>query len=204
MPGTRSQYSIGAAAVVAAVTVGFALGRGADPHPPGALGASPAQQADQSPREPDEAAFWQMIADTRGAAGNDTGRQADLLEARLEQAAPQKAAGFARIHHRLDQRAYTWRLWGAAHMIEDGCSDDCFLDFRAYLISLGRGPYEQALADPDSLASFAEDREAGNWEDAFVPDDEPDLEGEPRGTPFNEDDDAGLARRYPRLAARFR
>jgi hypothetical protein len=51
-------------------------------------------------------------------------------------------------------------------VIEDGCSDDCFRDFRGYVISLGRGPYERALANPDSLASVAQDAEAGDWENA--------------------------------------
>ncbi len=125
---------------------------------------------------------------------------------------------FARIRHRLDRRAYTWRLWGAARVIEDGCSDDCFRDFRGYLISLGRGPYERALRNPDSLASVAADAETGDWENAddVAPDayssvtsddfplDDSDLSGRPHGTAFSQDDEAGLARRYPRLAARFR
>jgi Protein of unknown function (DUF4240) len=153
---------------------------------------------------PDESAFWQLIADTRGAAGNDTGRQAELIRVRLRKLSPRTRREFTRIRSSLDRRAYTWDLWGAAHVIEDGCSDDCFHDFRAYLISLGRGPYEDALANPDSLASVAQDDETGDWEDAFAAQDEHDLDGDPRGTPFDEDDDAGLAHRYPRLAERFR
>jgi len=165
-----------------------------------------------------ETEFWQLIAQTRSAAGNDTGRQSGLLEDRLTELSPQAIIEFARIRHRLDERAYTWRLWGAATVIEDGCSEDCFRDFRAYLISLGRGPYEAALENPDSLASVAEDPETGDWENAdnVAPDayssvtgndfplDDSDLSGRPRGTPFNDNDEAGLARRYPRLAARFR
>src|SRR4051812_27947969 len=146
-------------------------------------------QPAEAPRpaaQPDDSAFWQLIADTRSAADNDTGRQSELLKVRLRQLSPQARAEFARIRRRLDRRAYTWRLWGAAQMIEDGCSDDCFRDFRAYLISLGRDPYERALADPDSLASVAEDRETGNWEDAFAAEDDLDLDSEPRGAPFDE------------------
>ena len=101
-------------------------------------------------------------------------------------------------------------------MIEDGCSDDCFRDFRGYVISLGRNAYEQALRDPDSLASVAQDAETGNWENAdnVAPDayasvtggdfplDDSDLSGPPAGKPLNLDDPS-LARLYPRLAARF-
>jgi hypothetical protein len=194
-----------AAAVIIVVALVVAASRGNGPGPASAPGATPAQagRAPSAPAGLGETRFWKLIADTRSAAGNDTGRQAELLTTRLEQLSPQGIAEFTRIRRSLDRRAYTWSLLGAAQMIEDGCSDDCFHDFRAYLISLGQGPYEQAIVNPDSLASVAEDRETGGWEDAFAPEDESDLSGEPRGTPFNEDDHAGLARRYPRLAARF-
>jgi hypothetical protein len=165
-----------------------------------------------------EATFWRLMSETRSAAGNDSGTQSELLKERLTQLSPGAILEFARIRHRLDERTYTWDLWGAAYVIEDGCSDDCFRDFRSYLVSLGQGPYEDALSNPDSLASVAQDAETGNWKnadnvaaDAYssvtgsdFPLSESDLSGPPRGTPFNENDIAGLARRYPRLAARFR
>jgi hypothetical protein len=184
--------------------------------------AQPAPQetrvAERGPAQPADAGFWSLIAETRAAAGNDTGRQSELLKDRLTQLSPRAIVEFARTRHRLDQRAYTYGLWGAASVIEDGCSDDCFRDFRGYVISLGRGPYERALANPDSLASVAQDAEAGDWENAdnVAPDayssvtggdfplDDSDLSGRPRGTPFNDNDRGSLTRRYPRLAARFR
>ena len=165
-----------------------------------------------------EAAFWQLIAETRTAAGGDTGGQSELLKERLTRLSPQAITGFEDIRHRLDERAYSYDLWGAAYVIEDGCSDDCFRDFRGYLISLGPGAYANALRNPDSLASVVQDAEAGNWENAddVAPDayssvtgnDFPrevsDLSGLPRGTPFDENDSSALARRYPQLTARFR
>jgi Protein of unknown function (DUF4240) len=102
-------------------------------------------------------------------------------------------------------------------VIEDGCSDDCFRDFRAYVISLGRSAYERALREPDSLASVAQDAETGDWENAdnVAPDayssvtgqdfplDDSDLSGPPAGRPISLDG-ASLRHRYPRLATRFR
>jgi hypothetical protein len=199
------------------VTVTVSAPSAASPTQPAAqTGASDAGSL--APVRPDESAFWQLIEETRRAAGDDTGRQSQLLEERLTRLSPQAIVEFARIRHRLDERAYTWDLWGAASVIEDGCSSDCFRDFRSYLISLGRGPYENALKDPDSLATVAQDAEVGDWENAdnVAPDayssvtgndfplDDSDLSGRPRGTAFDENDAAGLARRYPRLAARFR
>jgi uncharacterized protein DUF4240 len=166
----------------------------------------------------DEAGFWRLIADTRAAAGNDTGRQSGLLEARLRKLPAAQIAAFERIRRGFDQRAYTWDIWGAAYVVEDGCSDDCFRDFRAYLISLGQGPYDTALRNPDRLAGVVQDAETGDWEnaddvapDAYqgvtgqdIPGDSSDLSGNPRGTPWDDDHAEVLVRRYPRLAARFR
>jgi hypothetical protein len=165
-----------------------------------------------------QASFWQLIGETRAAAGNDTGRQSELLKEQLAKLPGPSILQFDRIRHSFDLRAYSYDIWGAAYVMEDGCSDDCFRDFRGYLISLGRGPYEAALQNPDSLAAVAQDAETGNWEgadnpspDAYAsatgsdfPIDEPDLSGTPRGKPFDENDTAALAARYPRLYARFR
>jgi uncharacterized protein DUF4240 len=169
-------------------------------------------------RQMDQASFWGLTAQTRSEADNDTGRQSELLEEQLSKLPPQQIVAFQRIRHRLDERAYTWDLWGAAYVIEDGCSDDCFRDFRAYLISLGPGPYEAALRDPDSLASVVQDAETGDWEnadsvaaDAYesatgedIPAEDSDLSGDPRGQPWDDESQEALVQRYPRLAARFR
>jgi hypothetical protein len=166
----------------------------------------------------DDTTFWRLVAATRAAAGNDTDRQSELLEARLRRLPPTQIAAFERIRRALDERAYAWDVWGAAYVVEDGCSDDCFRDFRAYLISLGREPYETALRDPDALAPAIEDAETGDWEnaddvapDAYeavtgedIPGDSSDLSGDPRGTPWDDDDTEALVQRHPRLAERFR
>ena len=108
---------------------------------------------------PGDAAFWSLVADARAEAGGETATETELLEERLAALPPSEILEFARVRRQLDARAYTWKLWGAAMVIEDGCSDDCFRDFRAYLISLGPDSYEAALRDPDSLADVAEDAE---------------------------------------------
>jgi hypothetical protein len=221
-----------AAALMASVALGLATGCGGTSNPqsaavPAGAPASPVARTatdttavalDASPARLDEAAFWQLIAETRSAAGNDTSGQSELLKERLTRLPPRAIIDFAQIRHLLDRRAYTYDLWGAAFVIEDGCSDDCFRDFRSYVISLGREPYENALRSPDSLASVAQNAETGDWENAdnVAPDayssvtgsdfplDDSDLSGRPAGTQFNEGDVSGLFRRYPRLAARFR
>ena len=49
--------------------------------------------------------------------------------------------------------AYKYGLWTAAGiMMEAGCSDDSFSDFRMWLIAQGKEVYLNALKDPDSLS----------------------------------------------------
>jgi Protein of unknown function (DUF4240) len=179
--------------------------------------AAPLKPAAASPGAEEEG-FWGLVTDTREAAGDDTGRQSELLEERLSSLPPDQIVDFQRTRERLDRRAYTWDIWGAAYVIEDGCSDDCFRDFRAYLISLGPGPYEAALRDPDSLAPVVQDAEEGDWEnaddvapDAYesatgddFPGDSSDLSGDPRGEPWDDEQQETLVQRYPMLAERFR
>jgi hypothetical protein len=204
------------ALVLVALVAGYLLGSGGDSgvKAPGAA----TTRATVGPHAMDDTAFWQLIADTRGAAEGDTERQSELLEEKLGRLPGEQIAEFQRIRHRLDEQAYSWDLWGAAYVIEDGCSDDCFRDFRAYLISLGREPYEAALRDPDSLAPVVEDAETGDWEnadsvagDAYegavgedIPADDSDLSGDPSGEPWDDEDQDALVQRYPRLAERFR
>jgi Protein of unknown function (DUF4240) len=179
--------------------------------------AQPTRQA-QPAQHLGEPQFWRLVEDARREAGGDTERQSQLLAARLERLPAQQIADFGAIRHRLDRRAYTWELWGAAYVIDDGCSDDCFRDFRGYLISLGRGAYEAALKNPDSLAQVVQDAETGDWEnaddvapDAYqdvagqdIPSGDSDLSGRPRGEEWEDEQQDALVQRYPALAARFR
>lgn len=50
--------------------------------------------------------------------------------------------------------AYRHPLWNAAYLIEGGCGDDGFMDFRDGLILLGRETFTRAVADPESLADL--------------------------------------------------
>jgi len=84
------------------------------------------------------------------------------LAAKLEALEPAEIADFQSRFRRANIRAYDWLLWAAAYIIDGGCSDDGFTDFRSGLISRGRKVFESALSDPDSLVDVAsEDDDAG-------------------------------------------
>jgi hypothetical protein len=169
----------------------------------------------------DETEFWEIIDSTREAAEGDPEDHADLLVERLLQLDPDSVLDFARHFETRYNRAYDWDLWGAAAVLLRGASDDAFDYFRCWLIGQGREVFEGALHNPDALAElldeFDEDTDGDGEELAYAADEAyeqltgvvaPDLgiapqAAEPVGTPFDFDDDATLAQRFPRLWERF-
>ncbi|GAA4903378.1 hypothetical protein GCM10023333_41960 [Ferrimonas pelagia] len=78
--------------------------------------------------------------------------KAVLLARALSQLPDRSLLGFSHqfeLHH---GAAYTWRLWGAAYLLCDGCSEEEFANFRASLISCGPALYQAALDDPNVLS----------------------------------------------------
>jgi hypothetical protein len=121
---------------------------------------------------------------------------------------------FQELFWKMHSDSYTWALWGAAYLINGGCSDDGFDYFRGWLICQGRGVFESALRDPDSLASHSapevefEDAlslglnayriASGGKEMPGVPHPFPEL-----GEGWDFEDPSEMKRRYPRLSAKY-
>jgi len=167
--------------------------------------------------------FWKIIAASRralivGQPNGNMARQARALRDALSRLAPTDVVDFQETLIALHHDAYSWDLWGAAHVIAQGCSDDNFFDFRSWLISSGRDAYHDALADPDSLVGPASDPSV---EDVFfegfleipasayialtgkpIPEASSRHPTSPKGKRWK--DEAELAVRYPKLWARFR
>ena len=104
--------------------------------------------------------FWQIIQTAKRAAGDDD-EQLELIEAALQPLELEDILEFQRIFDRLHERSYRADLWGAAHIINGGATDDGFDYFRGWLIAQGREVFSAALEQPDSLdALFKGDTEA--------------------------------------------
>jgi hypothetical protein len=96
-----------------------------------------------------EAEFWEHIRATRHA---DPDEHAERLTARLAELPEEEILDFVYLWDTMTCRAYRRDLWGAAYVINGGCSDDGFHYFCEWLILQGRTVYEAAIADPDALA----------------------------------------------------
>lgn len=157
--------------------------------------------------------FWKLIAGS--GSGGDAGERVESIEAELGERSAEEIVDFERHLADLLAASYTWKLWGAAYLINGGCSDDGFDYFRGWLIAQGRSVFEKAIADPDSLADLADLEEDVECEEMLyvarsayeaatqeeipnVPINLPDL-----GEGWDFDDDAEMKRRYPKLFARF-
>ena len=110
--------------------------------------------------------FWDIIADSRRDFDPDRRNgnmylhgnmylQAERLKQLLTPMPADEVQAFDRVFRQLFFDAFKWDLWAAAYIIGGGCCDDSFMDFRFWLISMGREVYEAAMVDAESLADVA-------------------------------------------------
>ncbi len=107
----------------------------------------------------DSSKFWKIIDASRENAQGDLDAQIEALRKQLQDLSPAEIVKFQEIFDAYWLRAYCWDLWGAAYIIGGGCSDDGFMDFRAWLISKGEKAYEEALKNPESLVKVVKDED---------------------------------------------
>lgn len=163
--------------------------------------------------------FWEHI---RASRRLDPDEHAERLAVRLAKLPTKDILAFGRWWDTLHRKSYTWKLWGAAYLINGGCSDDGFDYFRDWLLLQGRPTYEAALRNPDSLAdvlkgegeveaecnpaydAYSAATGRGDYYEALKAQypklkfDMPDL-----GDGWDFDDDARMRRRYPKLFAAY-
>jgi hypothetical protein len=159
----------------------------------------------------DKQAFWELLE------GLDPETAGGGLAARLDALESEAIAAFQHHFDEEHARAYSWPLWGAAYLMEGGCSDDGFIDFRYGLISRGQKVFESALADPDSLADlldeddFLSNEEFGyvagevyeNKTGSEIPRGGASHPADPSGEEWDFDDEDLCAAKLPKLWAKF-
>ena len=159
------------------------------------------------------ARFWDLIE-----KNIDVSENFEVDPSRLERALialpPEEIIEFNARFNEPYTESYSWALWGAAYLINGGCSDDGFDYFRGWLIAQGKRVFDAAVADPDSLVDHSEmDVECedmlyvaaraykaaiGGKEMPAIPYRYPEL-----GQGWDFDDDDEMARRYPRLFTKY-
>lgn len=99
-----------------------------------------------------EADFWRIVALTNHTARYQRYRAEDL-EYHLSKLPAKSIVEFDILFHKFVDEADIGDVYGAGCLLhEDYMSDDSFLYFRYWLISMGQAAYEEALRNPDSMA----------------------------------------------------
>ncbi|MFD1211787.1 DUF4240 domain-containing protein [Arthrobacter sp. GCM10027362] len=96
--------------------------------------------------------FWEIIERTQNASGGRIQTQTVELEHCLAELPAAEIAAFDIEFARHHDELYSWDLWGAAFLLQNGCGDDCFEYFRSWVIAQGRDYFEVVRDDPSALA----------------------------------------------------
>lgn len=81
--------------------------------------------------------FWQVIDMSYQKSRGDFEQQQEIIYQELRKLSPVEVIHFDNKFRKLRGEAYTWDLWGAIYIINGGCGDDSFMDFRDWVIAQG-------------------------------------------------------------------
>lgn len=158
--------------------------------------------------------FWRIIETSKSKSLGDYEKQQSELKKELTKLTANEVLEFENKFRTLRGEIYTWDFWAAAYIINGGCSDDCFSDFRGWLIGQGQSIFENAIQNIETLTELKETND-GDWEglsyiatDVYENKTGKDM---PQGVQENfeitgeewEEDENDLKNRFPKLYAKF-
>ena len=104
----------------------------------------------------DKTTFWELIKNAKQSSGGNPDKQAEILVAALAELSEPEILAYQTILDEFKDKAYIAELWEIAYILDGGCGDDGFMDFRAWLIGQGKDIFEKALENPESLVDVVE------------------------------------------------
>jgi len=103
----------------------------------------------------DEDEFWALIDASRRQSRGRYDEQVEILTGLLEQRNLSEIVAFDRAFGALMMRVDQFRYWEPVYALNWGCSDDCFVDFRAWWIGQGKNKFYWSVRFPRLLFFFA-------------------------------------------------
>jgi len=100
-----------------------------------------------------EGQFWNLIAEAK-ASTEKIDEIPEWLERRLLELPNDEIIDFSAWLATFVACSYKAKVWAAASIVSRGLSYDGFFSFQGWLIAQGKVVYENAVANPDSLADF--------------------------------------------------
>ncbi|MFN3196639.1 MAG: DUF4240 domain-containing protein [Chlorobiota bacterium] len=133
--------------------------------------SEPKEAVQNSDKLMDAEKFWEIIAVSKTNSSGDYEKQQVKLQKELLKLSPIEILEFDNKFRTLRGDVYNWDFWAAAYIINGGCSDDCFSDFRGWLIGQGKTTFENAVENIETLSELKETND-GDWEGlSYVPSD---------------------------------
>ncbi|MAN27666.1 MULTISPECIES: DUF4240 domain-containing protein [Mesonia] len=173
---------------------------------------SPTESVQDSKQIMEEENFWKIIETTKSKSSGNYNKQQCELEKELQKLTAIEVLEFDNKFRTLRGEVYRWDFWAAAYIINGGCSDDCFSDFRAWLIGQGKLVFENAVQDIETLVML-DDTNEGDWEGlSYIP---TEVYEQKTGAPIpqgiqenleifgKEWEESELPNRYPKLWGKF-
>ncbi len=102
----------------------------------------------------EEEQFWKIIQTVKNNSLGDYEMYYEELAKQLYTLLPDDIILFANSFRFFRGQANTWELWGAIYIIQGGCGDDSFNDFREWVIGQGKEFYFKTIKDPETLAEL--------------------------------------------------
>jgi hypothetical protein len=104
--------------------------------------------------------FWAVIDRATADRPGSPDEVARRATAELVEREPDEIVAWGRHLDKVLAASGKEDLWAAAYLINGGCSEDGFDNFRGWLIANGRDVVARAVRDPDSLADLPSVRAA--------------------------------------------
>jgi Protein of unknown function (DUF4240) len=104
--------------------------------------------------------FWAVIDRATADRPGSPGEVAKRAIAELATRGPEEIVAWGRHLDKVMVASGKEDLWAAAYLINGGCSDEGFDNFRGWLIAHGRDVLARSVREPDSLAEMPAVREA--------------------------------------------
>ncbi|NRB60448.1 MAG: DUF4240 domain-containing protein [Winogradskyella sp.] len=121
------------------------------------------EMAQNSENLMNENKFWGIIESSKSRSSGNYEKQQTVLKQELQNLTALEVLEFDNTFRTLRGKIYNWDFWAAAYIINGGCSDDCFSDFRGWLIGQGKDTYETAITNIENLTTL-NDTNNGDWE----------------------------------------
>lgn len=100
-----------------------------------------------------EQILWMLVKHSQ-ELNHNAFQQSQLLIDLLSEWSITNIYKFENLYWKLMQRSYDADLWAAAYVINDGCSQADFLNFRSWLLLQGQATFRKTVQDPEYLVEW--------------------------------------------------